>query len=77
MKCPHLLSHEMTGHVEKSGLSVFVAHHLSVGSTMHELSCVIVPRPSTPWCDLMYKQRSTDRDRLAVTSAFRLDTVVA
>ena len=71
-------------------LSVSV-DHLSVGSTAQELFCVIMPRPSTPWCDPMCKQRSntdakaslqtaalpTDRDRLAVTSAFRLDTVVA
>ena len=64
---------------------------LGLGSTVHELFCVIVPRPLTPWCDPMCKQRSSsdamvslqtaaflaNRDRLTVTSAFRLDTVLA
>ena len=76
--------------VKKSGLSVS-DDHLSVGSTVDELFCVILPRSSTPWCDPTCKQRSnsdakaslqtsaslTNRDRLTVTSEFRLNTVAA
>ena len=71
---------QVSNGTEELALSVSVDHH-SLGSTTHEQFCVIVPRPSTPWCDPMYKQRSSsdamaslqtaaflaNQDRLAVT----------